>query len=53
MHNAALFAQKLLTAAAALGALWLAARYLLPWLAPFGAAFALAALLERVSTENK
>ena len=36
----------LLAAAGAVGALWLAARFLLPWTAPFLAAWVLAALLE-------
>ncbi len=36
----------LLYGAAAVGALWLAARFLLPWLAPFLLAMALAAMLE-------
>ena len=37
----------LLTAAGAVGALWLAVRFLLPWTAPFLAAWLLAALLEK------
>ncbi len=37
----------LLTAAGTVGALWLGARFLLPWTAPFLAAWALAALLEK------
>lgn len=36
----------LLAAALAVGAIWLAVRYLLPWAAPFLVAYALAALLE-------
>ena len=37
----------LLTAAGAVGALWLGARFVLPWTAPFLAAWVMAALLER------
>lgn len=36
----------ILTAAGAIGAIWLSARFLLPWAAPFLVAYALAALLE-------
>ncbi len=36
----------LITAAGAVGAIWLAVRFLLPWAAPFLVAYALAALLE-------
>lgn len=38
----------LLYSAAAVGAIWLAVRFLLPWAAPFLVAFAMAALLEPV-----
>lgn len=38
----------LLYAAAAVGSIWLAVRFLLPWAAPFLLAFALAALLEPI-----
>ncbi len=38
--------RRLLSAAAVLGGLWLASRFLLPWFAPFLLGFALAALIE-------
>ena len=47
MRAAAKYLPALLLAAAAVGALWLIRRFLLPALAPFLAAFALSAAMER------
>ena len=45
--GAAKYLLALLYTAAAVGAIWLAVRFLLPWTAPFLLAFSLAALMER------
>lgn len=46
MHQAERWLTRLIVLASAVGGAWLAARFLLPWTAPFLVAFAIAALME-------